>query len=207
MELQRLDVRRTRTSTVRGGEADEGNGSARERRALVALKRGDVDALHYFYVRYSKDIYAIVQSVVRDHHEAEDISQAVFAKLPRIIGRYEEREVPFAAWMSRVARNAALDHVRARRQIPVDEVRLADSGRDQMSLDRSRALRESLARLPEDQRQVLAMRHIAGMTPGEIATRLDKSEPSIHGLHHRGRAALKGLLEEMNASPTTRHRA
>lgn len=180
-----------------------GEPRGREQRALTALKRGDMDALHFFYVKYSSDVYGVVQRLVRNHHESEDIAQGVFAKLPRIINRYEEREVPFVAWVTRVARNAALDYLRARRQIPVDEVRVADSGRDQISLDRLRALREGLARLPEDQRQVLAMRHIAGMTPGEIAERMDKSEPSVHGLHHRGRAALRETLEELEASPTT----
>lgn len=141
--------------------------------------------------------------MVRDHHEAEDISQGIFAKLPRVIRRYEERDVPFAAWISRVARNAALDFLRGRRQVPVEEVRVADSGKDQVAIDRMRALREGLARLPEEQRQVMAMRHIAGMAPGEIAAKLGKSEPSIHGLHHRGRAALKEALVDLGASPTT----
>jgi RNA polymerase sigma-70 factor (ECF subfamily) len=176
---------------------------ARERRAIIALKRGETGALHFLYVRYADDVYGMVRSIVRDHHEAEDITQGVFAKLPRVIGRYEEREVPFAAWMIRVARNAALDFLRARRQVPVEEVRVTDPGADQIALERSRALREGLDRLPEDQRQVMAMRHIAGMAPGEIAERLGKSEPSIHGLHHRGRAALREILAELDASPTT----
>lgn len=195
---------------VRGASLGENIGgkgssrvSARERRAIVALKRGEIDALHYLYVRYADDVYGIVRSMVRDHHEAEDISQGIFAKLPRVIGRYEERDVPFAAWISRVARNAALDYLRSRRQVPVEEVRLADSGKEQVALDRMQALREGLARLPEEQRQVMAMRHIAGMAPGEIAAKLGKSEPSIHGLHHRGRAALKEALAELGASPTT----
>jgi RNA polymerase sigma-70 factor (ECF subfamily) len=41
------------------------------------------------------------------------------------------------------------------------------------------------------------------MAPGEIAAKLGKSEPSIHGLHHRGRAALKDALVDLGVSPTT----
>lgn len=176
---------------------------ARERRAIVALKRGEIGALQYLYVRHAATVAAAVRAVVRDRHETEDITQSVFAKLPRSIGRYEQRQVPFAAWITRVARNAALDHLRAHRQLPVAEVWIADSGSDQVAIDRSRALREALGRLPDEQRLVLAMRHIAGLTPTEIAERLGKSEPSIHGLHHRGRAALKKALIELEASPTT----
>lgn len=175
---------------------------ARDRRAVVALKRGDIGALDYLYVRYADEVVALVRGVVRDHHEAEDIAHGVFVKLPRACRTYAEREVPFRAWLLRVARNAALDHVRARRQIPVEEVQATSQGVDADTLERSGALREALARLPLEQRLVLAMRHITGMTPGEIAQRLGKSESAIHGLHHRGRAALKRSLIELGARPT-----
>lgn len=177
--------------------------TARERRAIVALRRGEMDALHYLYVRHSEAVFGIVRSVLRDHHDSEDVTQAIFAKLPRIIGRYEERAVPFRAWITRVARNAALDHLRSKRQLPVEEVRVTDPGRDLVSLDRSRALLFGLAQLPPEQRRVIAMRHFAGMAPGEIADRLGKSEPSIHGLHHRGRATLRDILAELDVAPTT----
>jgi RNA polymerase sigma-70 factor (ECF subfamily) len=45
------------------------------------------------------------------------------------------------------------------------------------------------------------LRHLAGLSPGEIARRLGKTEGSIHGLHHRGRSALKAALCEMDAAP------
>lgn len=175
----------------------------RERRAIAQLKRGDVDALHFLFVLHSQDVYRVINAVVRNHHEAEDIMQGVFAKLPRAIQRYEERAVPFGAWISRVAKNASLDFVRARRQIPVEEVRIADTGQAQFGHERGQDLRAALEQLPEAQRQVLAMRHIIGLAPHEIAERLGKSEPSIHGLHHRGRAALKEILGEMGSAPTT----
>jgi RNA polymerase sigma-70 factor (ECF subfamily) len=55
-----------------------------------------------------------------------------------------------------------------------------------------------------EQREVLVLRHLVGLSPGEIAKRLGKTEGSIHGLHHRGRAALQGLLREMNSAPVVR---
>ena len=47
------------------------------------------------------------------------------------------------------------------------------------------------------------LRHIAGLSPNEIADRLGRTEPSIQGLHHRGRAALKVALRELDAAPVT----
>ncbi len=171
--------------------------------AIARAKEGDTNALHFLYVRYADDVYGFVNSIVRDHHEAEDITQNLFAKLMRIIGKYEQREVPFSAWILRVARNAALDHMRARRQIPFEEVRTSDEGHEQVGFERFQSLRTALDRLPGDQREVLILRHIAGLTPPEIADVLGKTESSIHGLHHRGRGALQAALRELEAAPVT----
>jgi RNA polymerase sigma-70 factor, ECF subfamily len=76
-----------------------------------------VSALHFLYVRFADDVEGYVESIVRDRHEAEDITQNVFAKLITAIARYEQRESPFAAWILRLARNAALDHLHRQRQI------------------------------------------------------------------------------------------
>ncbi len=169
--------------------------------AIARAKEGDMSALHFLYVRYADDVCGYVRSIVHDSHEAEDITQNLFAKLMTAIQKYEQREVPFAAWILRVARNMTLDHVRARRQIPVEEVRTDDQGYEQVGFERSQCLRDALKQLPQDQREVLVLRHIAGLTPGEIATRLGKSEGSIHGLHHRGRGALQHALRGMHAAP------
>src|SRR5262245_47673858 len=169
--------------------------------AVARAQAGDAEGLHYLYVRYADDVLRYVTSVVRDHHEAEDITQNVFAKLMTAIKKYEQRKVPFDAWIVRVARNAALDHLRAKRAIPTEEVRVVDTGRAQTGLDRGRALRQALEDLPPEQREVLVLRHIVGLSPGEIAGTLDKTESSVHGLHHRGRSSLRASLVELDAAP------
>ena len=89
-----------------------------------------------------------VQSIVQNRHDAEDVTHEVFAKLMRAIQKYEEREVPFAAWIVRVACNAALDHVRSRRQIPVEEVWVSDDGQDETSFELSHALKAASPSCP-----------------------------------------------------------
>ena len=160
-----------------------------------------MEALHFLYVRYADDVLRYVRSLVQDHHEAEDITQNVFVKLIRVIRKYEPREVPFAAWILRVARNAALDHLRARRMTPVEDVRVPDNGHGQISHERGRDLREALEQLPEEQREVLVLRHIVRLSPIEIAGVLGKTESSVHGLHHRGRLTLRSTLVELGAAP------
>lgn len=188
-------------SSASAGPAPGPGPSNLTRAAIDRAKEGDPEGLHYLYVRYSDDVLRYVTGLIRDHHEAEDITQNVFAKLMTAIKKYEERAVPFDAWILRVARNAALDHLRARRAIPSEEVRLADTGQAQTAADRGRALRQALEDLPEDQREVLVLRHIVGLSPVEIATTLDKSESSVHGLHHRGRRSLRTNLTDLGAAP------
>ncbi len=188
-------------SSASAGSAATQQAGNLTREAVARAKEGDSEGLHYLYVRYADDVLRYVTGMIRDHHEAEDITQNVFAKLMTAINKYEERAVPFDAWIIRVARNAALDHLRAKRSIPTEEVRLTDTGRAETALDRGQALRQALEDLPEDQREVLVLRHIVGLSPVEIADTLDKSESSVHGLHHRGRRSLRANLDELGAAP------
>jgi RNA polymerase sigma-70 factor (ECF subfamily) len=193
-----------------GGRQAPGGASEAETRLVAhAVKRaqeGDRDAFGFLYARYAENIHGYVRSIVHDHHEAEDVTQHVFAKLMDVIGKYQEREVPFFAWMLRVARNVAVDHIRSQRLVPVEEVRATDSLGRQAHLPgvgQGSDLREALATLPEAQREVLILRHVVGLSPTEIATRTGKTEGSIHGLHHRGRRALKTELIGREAAPAT----
>ena len=92
------------------------------RLAVARAKEGDHDALRYLYVSYSHNVYGYVRSIVRDDHEAEDVTQHVFAKLMTSLVKYDDRGVPFFAWLLRLARNVAIDHLRANRLLPTEEV-------------------------------------------------------------------------------------
>ncbi len=82
-------------------------------RAVKRAQAGDRQALGFLYARYADNVYGYVRSIVHDHHEAEDITQHVFAKLIGVIGSYEQRDVPFSTWILRVARNVTIDHIRS----------------------------------------------------------------------------------------------
>jgi RNA polymerase sigma-70 factor, ECF subfamily len=187
-----------------GRLVDDEAGNRAVAQAVVRAKQGDREAIRYLYVHYADHVYGYVSSIVRDEHDAEDVTQHLFAKLMTALPKYEPRQVPFSAWILRVARNVAVDHMRQRRAVPCEEVRELDirEDDDETARHRSLGLRDALASLPEEQRQVVVMRHLVGLSPGEIAGRLGRTEPSIHGLHHRGRGALRSALNEMECAPT-----
>ena len=170
--------------------------------AVARGKEGDREAIRFLYVRYSHNIYGYVRSIVHDEHEAEDITQHDFAKLMTVLVKYDELGVPFFGWLLRLAHNAAIDHLRTRRASPAEEVFGADERADDDAVDRSHCLQEALAALPEEQRSVVVLRHVVGLTPGEIATAMGRSESSIHGLHHRGRRALQSELADRESAPS-----
>jgi RNA polymerase sigma-70 factor (ECF subfamily) len=171
--------------------------------AVARAKQGDREALRYLYVQYADNVYGYVASVVKDDHEAEDITQLVFAKLMTVLPKYEQRQVPFTSWLLRLAHNAALDHLRRRLPMPAEDVRRADERVDEGLADGVQVVGQALVALPEDQRTVVLLRHLVGLTPGEIAERLGRSENSIHGLHHRGRRALQSHLRQLDSAPAT----
>jgi len=175
------------------------------RLAVARAKEGDRDALRYLYVTYSQNIYGYVRSIVRDEHEAEDVTQHVFAKLMTTLVKYDDRGVPFFAWLLRLARNVAIDHLRANRLTPTDSVLDPDLSARPDS-EGMETVRAALSTLPQEQREVVVLRHVVGLTPGEIAQRMGRTEGSIHGLHHRGRRALQRELERLEATPSTRTR-
>jgi RNA polymerase sigma-70 factor, ECF subfamily len=183
----------------------DGQEAADKRMVTAAVRRvqaGDREALGFLYARYADNVYGYVRSIVH-----EDLTQQVFAKLMRVIGKYQEREVPFLAWLLRVARNVAVDHMRQQRLVPVEEIRGAGVPMlDGPGVRRIDDLKDALATLHKDQREVLVLRHFAGLSPTEIATMTGRTEGSIHGLHHRGRRALRAELIDRGVAPVTASR-
>ncbi|HKR98562.1 MAG TPA: RNA polymerase sigma factor [Candidatus Dormibacteraeota bacterium] len=171
--------------------------------AVARAKQGDQEAVRFLYVSYVHNIYGYVRSIVRDDHEAEDVTQHVFAKLMTAIVKYDDRGVPFFAWLLRLARNVAIDQLRANRLTPTENVIDPDTS-SSSDMDRAETVRSALAALPEEQRQVVFLRHVVGLSPGEIADRMGRTEGSIHGLHHRGRRALQRELQRLDSTPYTR---
>jgi RNA polymerase sigma-70 factor, ECF subfamily len=169
--------------------------------AVHRAREGDEDALRLLYLLFSDNVYGLVLSIVRHPHDAEDVTSEVFARLPKALARYVPGASPFTAWLMRVARNAALDHLRGQRTVPVAEVHAADEAVEEVASDRLDALRSALAALPADQRRVVLLRFVAGLTPAEVAGRMGRTQDAVHALQHRARRRLAADLAELDASP------
>ena len=198
----RLEATAARSGYRRRRQLDHPEAAAPLVAAAVARAReGDVDALRLLFLLYADNVFGYVLSIVHDEHDAEDLTSEVFARLPRALGLYRPGATPFAAWLLRVARNAALDHLRRERSVPSPHVHPAGEPSGPHELERLAGLRSALAALPADQRQVVLLRLVAGLSPGEVADKLDRSVDAVHALQHRARRRLRRELTALGFAP------
>ena len=163
---------------------------------------GDAEAFGSLYDRYQPEILRYLTHRLRDQDLAEDLTQQVFLKAWQAVPRYQQRGVPFKAWLYRMAHNQMIDHFRAHRpttdlegidvpEEPIAEQRLIR----QELLD---CLQEALDRLTEDHRQVLVLRFLMEQSAAEIGTIMDRKEVTVRGLQFR---ALRAEIEAMGGLP------
>lgn len=171
--------------------------------AIAGARNGDRAAAEYCYIRFAGIVRRYVESIVHEPHDAEDITHNVFIKMFGCLERYDERIAPFSAWLLRIARNAAIDHLRQSRALPSDELAARRAAVTRRDPDASATLRDAFETLPDQQRLVLFLRHVLGLSPDEIADELGRTQASVNGLQHRGRGALKAALRRAHMTPAT----
>lgn len=163
----------------------------------------DWSAAEDCYIQFADAVERYVLSIVHDAHDAEDITHNVFIKLLGSLESYDERKAPLLAWVLRIARNAAFDHLRRQRALPSDELPVIRMAAIRQDPDVTAALRDAFESLPEEQRRVMFLRCVLGLSPGEIADTLGRTPASVNGLEHRGRGALKVALRRARLKPAT----
>jgi RNA polymerase sigma-70 factor (ECF subfamily) len=203
MELRSLkqgDVKVVGTAArpeLRGG--DLGSDAA----LVQAAKAGDATAFGELYERYRDAIYRFCLSRTGTSHDAEDLTADVFVKALQSIDRWQDRGLPFAAFLYRIARNAAIDRSRTLKQpLSVDGLLVQPASKQNVELEATFAVEKSillaaLTKLKSEHRDVVVMRFIEGYSALEVAGVLGKTEGAIRTLQHR---ALERLRKEFDAA-------
>jgi len=152
------------------------------------------------YREYVGRIYAYVRAQVSTSADAEDITAQVFMNAYQAYARFEARNTTPAAWLFRIARNAALDHFRAggrrerlRRTIEHQPSEVEDPARMAEERIQYEALLVQVARLPERQRDAISLRH-SGLSFEEVGTLMSCSEDAAKMLYHRALKALRSAV-------------
>ena len=144
------------------------------------------------YEQNFERVYAFVARRVRDRAEAEDVVSEVFYKALKGIDGYEERGVPFVAWLYTIARNVVCDRARqAGREEPLDDRDEPSSSDD---VERRALLFRLVDTLPAAQRDVLVARFAEQRSIADVARQLGRSEGAVKQLQLRAIEALRSQV-------------
>jgi RNA polymerase sigma-70 factor (ECF subfamily) len=170
----------------------------------------DEDGIAQAYAAHGPELYRFVLRGLRDPGAAEDVVQETFLRAWRAADRYDPALSGLRVWLFSIARNAMLDHVRARSARPwqgllVDPPTAAEHG--SAEADRTDELvevwvvEEALHRLSEEHRSALVETHLRGRPYAEVATELGIPIGTLRSRVFYGLKALRVHMDEMGVTP------
>jgi len=182
--------------------------SVNEERLLVLAKAYDRQALAAIYDLYDAPLYRYIARQVDDMETARDLTADVFNRFLQALERGAGPDRNLRAWLYRAAHNIVVDFYRRREHrshLPLDERLIdgrANTGQEaEHNLAFARA-RRALETLTPDQRQVITLKFLAGMSNQEVAEIMEKPVGAVKALQHRGLASLQRQLNpEEEKSP------
>lgn len=169
-------------------------------RLLGRARRGEPGALDELIGQVRPLVSAWARAACPQRSEAEDVLQESLLELYRSISRLRE-EKAFLPWLRRLVRNNAADRGRrraTRREVPLEEaarqVLPGAVGSGPEGRERRRLLLAAMAELGEEEREMLTLRHEAGLSLAEIAAATGQSPRAVESRLFRARRALRGKL-------------
>ncbi len=170
---------------------------------------GDLNALEILVLRHKDKMYTSILFLVKDKYLAEDIFQDVLIKIIDTIrgGRYTE-EGKFLPWAMRIAHNLCVDHFRKVKRTPTiktsddrdifEVINFTEEGADEKMMKRQshEKVRQMLDLLPEDQREVIILRHYADLSFKEIASLTNCSINTALGRMRYGLINLRKMMTQ-----------
>jgi RNA polymerase sigma-70 factor, ECF subfamily len=172
---------------------------------LVQRAKEKREAFDALYDKYLKKVYTYVYYRVGNVEDAEDITESVFLHALIHLERYEDRGIPFSAWLLRIAHNLTANWYRDSSRRRLVGLESAESVHDSLLTPEEvverkediQELKRVLEKLPEERQQALILRYAEGMRHKEIGEVMGKSAGAIKVLVHRSLISLhRGLSEK-----------
>ena len=174
-----------------------------EEERLVEQAKQDPQAFGRLYDRYVDKIYVYVYRQVNDDALAQDITAAAFEKALRGLPRFRWRGVSFAAWLYRIARNEMIQRLRRERFLaPLRGWLLSSANVEKTAETRQQQteLQQALRRLPDKDREIIALRFYEELSSVETAEVLGCSTANVYVRLHRALTRLRQELESDHRS-------
>jgi RNA polymerase sigma-70 factor (ECF subfamily) len=173
-------------------------------------REGDEEAVEALVRAHLTSVHRLALRLAGDAGAAEDIAQEAFVKAWRNLKKYDPAK-PFLPWLLAIARNAALDYLRKKKAVPFSALAASDAdggpsfadtipdeeplpdelfGRAELAAQ----VQDALAKLPERDRTVLALRYEEGLAFEDIGAVMDAPMNTVKSWHRRAQARLRALL-------------
>lgn len=177
---------------------------------LIKRAKIDKDAFGQLYERYADKIYNYVYYRTGNVADAEDLTARVFMRAMKHIGNYDDRGVPFSAWLYRIAHNLVANwhRDRSRRKIlsldDVSQWSVQEAGPESLTqyMEDREVLLATIRRLPADRQELLILKFVERLSNKEIGDIMGRSEGAIKSLYHR---TLLSLREEIQSRQDRAH--
>lgn len=174
-----------------------------EEKTLVAAARKDTEAAGRLYDKYYSEILSYIYHCTLDRDITEDLTSNVFLSAFRHLGRYQWRQIPFRAWLYRIATNEVRMHWRRQKHVAAmnqheqnrELVSSNPSGSDRIAAEEEyHLLHKALLELRIKYRTVIILRYFKDKAIAEICEITATKEGTVKSQLHRGLARLQDIL-------------
>lgn len=171
---------------------------------LEGFRRGDESAVREMYRTYGKLVYAVAYRALGRRELAEEATQQTFVRAWQAADRIDVLRDP-APWLATIAKNAAIDvhrretrrETRAIESVSAEHPDLVATSPDLVALDAVWQVRQAIDALPADERAVVQLQYMSGMTHREIAATLGLAIGTVKSRLHRAHGKLANLLSHL----------
>lgn len=178
-----------------------------EEKLIAAAQKGDVQAFNQLVIAYQGLAYNVAYRILRHEDRAMDATQEAFLRGYRALGQF--RGGSFKTWILRITTNCSYDQLRVRQRRPTtsfDDLVEDDEHSTLLEDDQERpeafverqelgtVLQGALDILPDEQRVIVILSDVQGLSYEEIATTLDLALGTVKSRLSRGRAKLRDYL-------------
>ena len=176
-------------------ENEQKRNNLRLEHLIASLARGDVARLEEFYHLTRAAVFGLALSIVKNSHDAEDVTHETYVKVWEAAGTYEARGKPLA-WVYTVTKNLALMKIRDRNKsdlFPENDVVNNTSNTPDYAIEDRIVLQSFLHELTDEEQNIVVLHAISGWKHKEIATFLNLPVQNIIVKYRR---AIKKLIRK-----------
>jgi RNA polymerase sigma factor (sigma-70 family) len=171
---------------------------------LDAFRRGDEDAVRAMYRSYGRLVHSVAMRTLGRRELAEEATQQTFVQAWRASDRLDTGRDP-GPWLATIARRAAIDIFRREQRraseslesVAADDPAITTLPPELDRWDERWQVRQAIDQLPDDERDVVRLQHLGGLTHAEIAEQLGVPVGTVKSRSHRAHRRLAGALQHL----------